>query len=104
MVFMWLAILWLAATVPAAALFYSVDLGALRAGRPTEAATALDVSLPQWAFFVIVLVVVVVGALAMYGDALSQFIVLALISLVLAAGLDRLNTRRLDQPRHLVAA
>lgn len=104
MVFMRLAILWLAATVPAAALFYAVDLRARVAGRPSEAVTAMDVSLPQWAFFVIVLVVVVAGALAMYGDVLIQFVVLTLVSLLLAYGLDGLNTRLLDQPRHLVAA
>jgi thiosulfate dehydrogenase [quinone] large subunit len=106
MAFMWLAIIWLAAVMPATALHYAVDLKALLKRGATEYhQVELDTQLGQWIFFGGVFAVIVAGSLAMFWDELSTFAVLAVVSVALAAGLYELNARltRLSQRSARVA-
>lgn len=97
MAFMWLTIIWVVAVTPAAGLFFAIDLQQVRGrGETTYAPTPLDASLGQWLFFLAVFAAIVAGSLAMYWDELGTWVVLAVISLALAAGLYELK-RRLPQ-------
>jgi hypothetical protein len=85
--------------VPSAALFYAVDVKALLKRGATEYhKTELDTSAGQWLFFVGVFAVIVAGSLAMYWEELGTFAILALVSVILAAGLYGLNERLLHRP------
>lgn len=55
---MWLTVVWLLATMPAAALHHAVDLGALVGKRAGELPRAVDTALGQWAFFATVALVI----------------------------------------------
>jgi hypothetical protein len=63
---MWLTIVWLLATMPAAALHHTVDLGAQRGKRARETPIA-DTSLGQWTFFAAVALVVGGGGALLHG-------------------------------------
>lgn len=99
MAFMWLAIVWVAALAPAAGLFYAIDLKALLGrGATVYRAAPLVANLGTWLFFLAVFAVIVAGSLAMYWGDLGTWIILAVISVVLAAVLYALNTRLHHQP------
>jgi len=98
MAFMWLAIVWVVALMPAVGLFYAVDAKALLGrGATTYPQAGLAASLGTWAFFAAVFAVIVAGSLAMYWDALGTWTILAVVSVVLAAGAYELRTRVLRQ-------
>ncbi len=64
---MWLTVVWLLATMPAAALHHAVDLGALVGKRAGATPRAVDSSPGQWAFFTTVALVVGGGGALLYG-------------------------------------
>ena len=64
---MWLTVVWLLATMPAAALHHAVDLGALVGKRAVSPPLAVDTSLGQWAFFATVALVIAGGGALLYG-------------------------------------
>jgi hypothetical protein len=105
MAFMWLAIIWLAAVMPATALRYAVDVKALLKRGTTEYhEVELDTRLGQWIFFAGVFAVIVAGSLAMYWDELGTFAVLAVVSIALAAGLYELNARLIQRSTRVAPA
>ncbi len=83
MLFMWLTVLWSLAALPAAALFYAVDLSRATGREPAERPHALDVSAGQWVFFAINLLIIGIGAWVMYPA--RTVAILALASVLLAA-------------------
>ena len=112
MSFMWLAMMWLAATLPGAALFYAIDLG--RFGRRREMSVeeaAQDDGLQpvragsitmQWIFYALVLIVMLAAAWAEYDYPTFFGVIIAsiLISAVLYALKNALPGR---QPRRVLA-
>jgi thiosulfate dehydrogenase [quinone] large subunit len=91
MVFMWLAVVWLLATMPTVALFYAIDLRGRSGGTPTERAGRPENSRVQWIFFSIVLLVIGIGAWVMYPA--RVFAILLLATMILAGLLWTINER-----------
>lgn len=90
MAFMWLTIIWLAATMPGAALHYAIDLRRLFGKAPIEAPTAVNVSGGQWLFFWTIMLVTGAAAWAMYD--LGTYLAVILASIALMAALAAINT------------
>ena len=92
MLVQWLTVLWLLATLPAAALFYAFDL---RAGEGTRTAEerqrALGTKPGQWVFYTLVLLVMGVCGWILHPGWI--FVVLTLATALLAAALFVLNSR-----------
>ncbi len=63
---MWVTVVWLLATMPAAALHYAVDLGALIGKRAEAGSMVADTALGQWAFFAAVALVIGGGGALLY--------------------------------------
>lgn len=95
MLFMWLAVVWLLATMPAAARFYAIDVRRRAGSAP--ATGRLENSRVLWVFFAIVLLVVGIGAWVM--NPARVFAILALASIVVAGLLWTINERVLG-PAH----
>lgn len=89
MAFMWLTIIWLAGTMPSAALYYAIDIRTLFGKRLEQAPAAAVASAGQWLFFWTILLVTGAAAWAMYAYG-TYFAVIA-VSIVLAAGLYGIN-------------
>ncbi len=81
MVFMWLAVVWLLATMPTAALFYAIDLRGRSNSTSTERLGRLDNSRVQWVFFLVVLFAIVVGAWMMFPVRTVAILVLSSVAL-----------------------
>ncbi len=64
---MWVTVVWLLATMPAAALHHAVDLGALLGKRAEAGSVVVDTALGQWAFFAAVALVIGGGGALLYG-------------------------------------
>lgn len=79
---MWLTVVWLLATMPAAALHHAVDLGALFRKRAHETSTIVDASIGQWAFFATVGLMIGSGGALLNG--MPTMIAFALATIVLA--------------------
>lgn len=94
MLFMWLTVVWLLATMPSAARFYAIavrgqaNATAERSGRPEN-------SRVQWVFFSIVLLVVGIGAWVMFPARTVAVLILASLAV---AGLLRMINGRLLAP------
>lgn len=98
MAFMWLTIIWLAATMPRAALFYAIDVRTLFGKRIVEApATVIVASAGQWTFFWTIMLVTGAAAWAMYP--FGTYLAVILVSIVLIAALYGIN-RLLANRRH----
>ena len=82
---MWLTIVWLLATMPAAALHHAVDLGALFGKRAGELSIAVDTAIGQWAFFATVALVIGGGGALLYG--VPTLVALALGTAAIAGAL-----------------
>ena len=82
---MWLTVVWLLATMPAAALHHAVDLGALIGKRTGETPLAVDTSIGQWAFFGTVALVIGGGGVQLYG--VPTLVMLALGTVAIAGTL-----------------
>lgn len=94
MLFMWLAVVWLLATMPAAARFYAIDV---RGRTPAEWPGTVENSPLLWVFFAIVLLVIGIGAWVMFPARVGG--VLALTSIVIAGVLRAINERA-RRPAH----
>ncbi len=90
MAFMWLTIIWLAATMPGAALYHAIDVRRLIGKATVEAPAAVDVSPGQWLFFWTVMLVSGAAAWAMYP--FGTYLVVILVSILLMAALYGINT------------
>jgi hypothetical protein len=88
MAFMWLAIIWLVALVPDAALSYAIDVRRLF-GRSMAAPRAIEATAGQWLIMVTMFLVVLVTGWAMYPYATYVAIIAA--SVLLAAALYAIN-------------
>ncbi|MGI8689091.1 MAG: hypothetical protein ACR2M3_10980 [Thermomicrobiales bacterium] len=91
LVFMWLTVLWLLATLPDAALFFAIDLRKRAPNASTARRQTIEDSTGQWVFFVVVLLLVAVGGWIVYPA--SIFAALLLVSGTLAVALSLLHTR-----------
>jgi len=89
MLFMWLTVVWLLATLPAAALFYAIDVR----GHATATGRSgwLENSRVLWVFSTIVLLVTGVGAWVMYPAHTVAILILA--SIAIAGLLWKVNNR-----------
>jgi hypothetical protein len=90
MAFMWLTIIWLAATIPGAALHFAIDVRRLFGKAPVEAPAAVNVSGGQWLFFWTIMLVSGAAAWAMYD--FGTYLVVILASIALMAALFAINT------------
>ncbi len=88
MAFMWLAIIWLVALVPNAALCYAIDVRRLF-GRSVAAPNAIEATAGQWLIVATMFLVVLVTGWAMYTYATYVAIIAA--SVLLAAALSATN-------------
>ncbi|HET9659517.1 MAG TPA: hypothetical protein VFP05_04250, partial [Thermomicrobiales bacterium] len=102
MVFMWLAVIWIAALWPTAALFYAVDLSAPNDHPSMQTAASVEPGAGAWAFFATVLLIVVAGSLQMYWDRLGTFFALTLATFTLTAMLMLIKRRVAQTPRREV--
>ena len=84
MAFMWLAIIWLVALVPGAALSYAIDVRRLF-GTSVEASKAIETTAGQWLIMVTMFLVVLATGWAMYTYA--TYIAIIAASVLLAAAL-----------------
>ncbi len=91
MIFMWLAVVWLLATMPAAARFYAVNPRGRAENVPAARSGGLENSRLQWIFFVVVLLVIGVGAWVMYPAHIVA--ILLLLSIAVAGLLGAVNAR-----------
>jgi hypothetical protein len=89
MAFMWLTIIWLAATMPRAALYYAIDLRRLVGKAPTDAPAIAGASAGQWFFFWTIMLVTGAAAWAMYD--FRTYVAVILVSILLAAALYGVN-------------
>jgi len=89
MAFMWLAIIWLVALVPGAALSYAIDVRRLF-GKAVEASKVIEATAGQWLIMVTMFLVVLSTGWAMYTYA-TYFAIIA-VSVLLAAALYAINT------------
>jgi thiosulfate dehydrogenase [quinone] large subunit len=89
MAFMWLAIIWLAALVPSAALYYAIDVRKLFGKQVAEAPATIETTPGQWLIFATVFVVVLAAGWAMYSYTTYAAIILA--SILLTAVLSAIN-------------
>jgi hypothetical protein len=85
MAFMWLTIIWLAATMPGAALYYAIDVRRLFGKAPVEAPTHVNATSGQWLFFWTIMLVTGAAAWAMYPFGI--YLVVTLVSIILMAAL-----------------
>jgi len=90
MVFLWLTIIWLVATMPGAALFYAIDLRCLVGKAPVEARETVVASAGQWVFFWTIMLVSGAAAWAMYP--FGTYVAVILVSMILTAALYAINT------------
>ena len=97
MIFMWLAIIWIATLWPTAARFYAVDLSA---PREQPEANPLEPCAGLWIFFGAILLIIVAGSLEMYWDQLGTFAALTAATFSLTAALTLLKRRVVPAPRH----
>ncbi len=88
MAFMWLAIIWLVALVPSAALFYAIDVRRLF-GRTVEAPKAIEATAGQWLIMATTFLVVLAAGWAMYPYGTYAAIIAA--SVALAGALYAIN-------------
>jgi hypothetical protein len=99
MIFMWLAIIWIAALWPTAALFYALDLRP-SADQPRDpAAFSVEPGAGAWAFFATILLIVVAGSVELYSDQLRTFAALTLAAFTLTATLLLIKRRTVAAPR-----
>lgn len=91
MIFMWLAVVWLLATMPAAALFYAIGPRQHAENDPATRSGRLENSRVQWVFFAIVLLLIGVGAWVMYPARIIA--ILLALSIVIAGLLWTINER-----------
>ncbi len=99
MAFMWLAIIWLVALAPQAALYYAVDVRRLF-GKTIEAPKAIEATAGQWLVMATIFLVVLVTGWAMYPY--GTYVAIIAASVILAAALYAINAL-LDNRRHGVA-
>jgi len=99
MAFMWLAIIWLVALVPQAALYYAVDVRRLF-GKTIEAPKPIEATAGQWLIMATIFLVVLVTGWAMYPY--GTYVAIIAASALLAAALCAINAL-LDNRRHGVA-
>lgn len=97
MAFLWLTIIWLAATMPGAALYYAIDVRRLFGKATIEAPAAVDVSAGQWLFFWTIILVSGAAAWAMYP--FGTYLVVILASILLMAALYGINTLLANRQR-----
>lgn len=102
MVFMWLAVIWIAALWPTAALYYAIDLSARDENPSPQAAVSIEPGAGAWAFFVSVLLIIVAGSLQMYWDRLGTFFALTVATFTLTAMLMLIKRRVTQTPRREV--
>ena len=98
MVFLWLTIIWLAGTMPGAALYYAIDLRRFFGKAPIEAPTVVDATVGQWLFFWTIMLVSGAAAWAMYP--FGTYLVVILVSIALMAALSGINTLLANRQRH----
>ena len=100
MIFMWLAIIWIAMLWPAAARFYAVDLSAASDRQLEQPETnPVEPRAGTWAFFSVVLLIIVAGSLEMYWDQPVTFAALTTATIALTAALTLLKQRVVHLPR-----
>ena len=91
MLVLWLTVLWLLATLPAAAFFYALDLRDVGSdGSAGERPRALGAKAGQWVFYAVILLVVGVCGLVLHPG--WVFIALTLATVILAAALFAINS------------
>jgi len=90
MVFLWLTIIWLAATMPGAALFYAIDLRRFVGKAPVETTETVVASTGQWVFFWTIMLVSGAAAWAMYP--FGTYVAIIVVSMILTAALYAINT------------
>lgn len=91
MLFMWLAVVWLLATMPAAARFYAIDVRGRGDRTTAERPRTMENSPILWVFFAIVLLVISIGAWVMYPARIGA--ILALTTIVIAGVLWAIDGR-----------
>ncbi len=89
MAFMWLTIIWLAATMPGAALYYAIDVRRLFGKATVEVPTVVAASAGQWLVFGTIMFVSGAAAWAMYP--FGTYLVVILVSILLMAALYGIN-------------
>lgn len=95
MLFMWLAVVWLLATAPAAARFYAIDVRNRAGSTPAERSGRLENSRVLWVFYTVVLLLIGIGAWVMYPARVGAILILASIAV---AGLLRVINARVLTP------
>jgi thiosulfate dehydrogenase [quinone] large subunit len=88
MAFMWLAIIWLVALVPSAALFYAIDVRRLF-GKTVEAPKVIEATAGQWLIMATIFLVVLATGWAMYPY--GTYVAIIAASALLAAALYAIN-------------
>ena len=99
MVFMWLAVIWIAALWPTAALFYSIDLSTPDDYSSINLALPVEPGAGPWIFFGAVLLIIVAGSLEMYWDRLGVFAALTVATFTLITALMLIKRRAVQAPR-----
>ncbi|MDQ2788019.1 MAG: hypothetical protein M3Y58_23820 [Chloroflexota bacterium] len=84
LMFMWLAVLWLLATLPEAALFFAIDLRERAPDAATARRQTIESSTGQWVFFVVVLLLVAVGGWIVYPPSVCAALMLGSGTLAVA--------------------
>jgi thiosulfate dehydrogenase [quinone] large subunit len=92
MVFMWLAVIWIAA------LFYAIDLSGGDKHPSAHAAIPVEPSAGSWVFFVTVLLIILAGSLQMYWDRPGVFAALIAATFTLTAALVLIQRRTVQAP------
>ena len=89
MAFMWLAVIWLAALAPGAALYYAIDVRRLFGRRFEPAPAAIEANAGQWLIMVTIFLVVLATGWAMYPY--GTYVAILAASVLLAAALYAIN-------------
>jgi thiosulfate dehydrogenase [quinone] large subunit len=102
MVFMWLTIIWTAALIPGAALFYAIDVRKLFGKQVDETATMPVVSVGQWLIFAVMFAVTFIAAVLMYP--VTEVLVILAVAAAIAAALSGINLLLARRQEHKVPA
>lgn len=92
-----MAFLWLAATMPGAALFYAIDVRRFFGKVTIETPAVVNVSAGQWVFFWTIMLVSGAAAWAMYP--FGTYLVVILVSIALMTALYGINTLLANRQR-----
>ncbi len=95
LVFLWLTIIWLAATMPRAALFYAIDLGRRADSAAVDAPTTIVASGGQWLIFWTMMLVIGAATWAMYP--FGTYLAIIVVGMLLTAVLYGIKTARANR-------